>query len=302
MKNVLVTGASGFIGQHTLDLLVERGYVVHAVSSSIKPPTTNGGVTWHQADLLEEKTTAELLFKLTPTHLLHFAWYAEPAKYWQSAKNMHWLQASINLLRHFHASGGRRAVMAGSCAEYDWNYGYLSEEFTPSEPATFYGICKKALADSMLSYGASQGLSCAWGRIFFLYGPGEHPVRFVSSVITALLRNEVAAVSHCRQIRDFLYVKDVAAAFVALLESSFEGKVNIASGNPVRLERIVEVIASQLNAHDKIRFGAHPATHDPPLLVGDCRTLNDIVGWRPGFDLNAGIGQTIDFWKGKIHS
>ena len=73
--------------------------------------------------------------------------------------------------------------------------------------------------------------------IFFLYGPHEPPGRLIPSVIQALLKGEFARCSHGRQIRDFLYVEDVAEAFVALLDSDITGPVNIASGSPTPRRR-----------------------------------------------------------------
>ncbi len=58
--------------------------------------------------------------EVQPTHLLHFAWIATPGVYWDSAENFRWVSAGERLLRSFRAHGGRRVVMAGSCAEYDW--------------------------------------------------------------------------------------------------------------------------------------------------------------------------------------
>ncbi len=62
-----------------------------------------------------------LLARVAPSHLLHFAWIATPGMYWHSAENFRWLGASQHLLRRFRARGGMRAVMAGSCVEYDWS-------------------------------------------------------------------------------------------------------------------------------------------------------------------------------------
>ena len=89
---------------------------------------------------------AGLLTEVAPTHLLHFAWYAEPGKYQQSAENARWREAGGELLRAFAASGGRRAVFAGTCFEYDLAYGECYERLTPCAPATPYGASKLALA------------------------------------------------------------------------------------------------------------------------------------------------------------
>jgi len=297
MKKVLLTGATGFIGRHCLPLLVERGYEVHAVSSKViegKLPN----VYWYQADLLDLGQIPVLMVKVQPTHFLHLAWYAVPGKYWASSENLRWVQASISLLQEFAQHGGQRVVMAGSCAEYDWRYGYCSEATTPLAPATLYGICKHSLQLMVSAFARQTGLSAAGGRIFFLFGPHEHPDRLVAYVIRSLLQGEVAHCSHGNHIRDFLYVQDVADAFVALLESSVSGPVNIASGQPVALRELIYKIAAKFNRDELIQLGAVPTSPDePPLLVADVRRLLDEVGWISKYDLDTALEQTIDWWR-----
>lgn len=293
MKRVLLTGATGFVGRNAITPLIAKGYEVHAVTS--KQAASAQGIHWHCTNLLDSKETAHLLTEIRPTHLLHFAWYAEPREFWRSPENFRWLEASIALLRHFRESGGQRVVMAGTCAEYDWNYGYCSEAVTPCRPATPYGVCKNALQETLRSFSTEEEISSAWGRIFFLYGPNEHPSRLVSSVITSLLHGDTARCSHGNQIRDFMHVEDVASAFVALLDSAVEGPVNIASGRPVALREVVLAAADYLGARERVQFGVVPTSvNEPLLLVGDNRRLSDEVVWCPHYDLVTGIAQTVD--------
>jgi len=296
MKRVLLTGATGFVGRNAIAPLLMKGYEVHAVST--KPLIETRDIRWHRANLLDSMQMEALMSVVRPTHLLHFSWYAEPGKFWKSSENFRWLESSIALLRQFRESGGQRIVMAGTCAEYDWDYGYCSEAVTPRRPATPYGVCKNALHDTLGAYSAEENLSSAWGRIFFLYGPDEHPARLVSSVINALLRGESARCTHGNQLRDFMHVEDVAAAFVALLDSEVEGAVNIASGQPVSLREVVFTIADYLDARDRIHLGAIDApANDPPLLVGNGRRLLEDVGWSPSYSLDSGLIKTVDWWR-----
>ncbi len=245
--------------------------------------------------------TAALFSRIQPSHLLHLAWYAQPGLYWTSLENIRWVQSSLDLLWAFVEHGGRRVVVAGSCAEYDWNYGYCSERITPLQPATMYGKAKLALQLLLEAFARQAQISAAWGRLFFLYGPHEYPERLVASVIRALLQGKPARCSHGNQVRDFLYVQDAADAFVALLESDVQGPVNIASGNPVTLKQIIYSIADTLQQRSQIQLGVVPvAPSEPPLLVANIERLTKEVAWHPTYDLNQGLDRTMRWWKGVL--
>lgn len=298
MKRVLLTGATGFIGRHSVPLLQARGFEVHAVSTQA-PDKSFQDVQWHRTDLLALDRVPELVASVQPTHLLHLAWDATPGKYWTSVDNLRWVQSSLELVREFAGAGGRRVVMAGTCAEYDWTGdGRCVEGLTPLLPSTLYGTCKHALRLMLEAYSVQAGLSAAWGRVFFLYGPHEYPQRLVASVVRHLLRGERAPCSHATQRRDILYVEDVAAAFVSLLESEATGAVNIASGEAVELRTVISRIAEELHGNELVDFGALPISQsEPPLLVADVTRLKEEVGFQPRFTLEKGLRRTIDWWR-----
>jgi len=302
MNKVLLTGASGFIGKHVLQVLANRGFNVHAVTFRKELPAFEN-CTWHTANLLDFTRINELLKVVKPTYLLHLAWDVTPGEYWTSIKNFAWVQASLELLRRFREQGGQRVVMAGTCAEYDWRYGYCSEFRTPAVPAKPYGICKLSLQAMLGAYSEETGLSSAWGRVFFNFGPHEHPARFVPTVIHSLLRGEPAHCTHGNQIRDFLYVRDVAEAFVALLASDVTGPVNIASGKPVTLREVIDIISQLTGRSDLVRPGSvDPNVNDPPALIADVGRLTDEVGWVPKYSLTSGLEQTVNWWRKSLRS
>jgi nucleoside-diphosphate-sugar epimerase len=192
-------------------------------------------------------------------------------------------------------------VIAGTCAEYRWSGEPCVEGRTETAPASLYGACKHALHVAADGYARQAGISLAWGRLFFLYGPGERPQRLVPSVAMPLLAGAPAACSHGRQVRDFLYVDDAAAAFVALLDSAVRGPVNIASGVPTPVAEVVETIGRLTGRGDLVRLGALPsAADDPPLIVADVRRLRDEVGWRPRLDLERGLELTVDSLRAAV--
>ena len=297
MSRVLVTGASGFIGRHCLPLLLSKGYEVHAVSRQNQSMSALPGLTWHQGDLLRPGCAAELIPQVRPDRLLHLAWYAEPGKFWEARENLDWVRASLELFSTFAESGGKRAVAAGTCAEYDCSYGECSEGTTPLLPASFYGTCKHALQKILENSRRPLGLSSAWGRIFFVYGPYEHPSKLASYVIHSLLRGEPALCSDGNQTLDFIHVEDVASAFVALLECAVPGPVNIGSGTPLTVREVLDEIGQQLGQLDLIRFGARGSSPQPQRCWANTDRLAKEVGWMPRYSLELGIQQTIDWWK-----
>jgi len=294
---VLLTGASGFIGRHCLRPLHEAGYEVHAVSSrEVARPA--GEARWHRADLLEPGVGADLVAAVRPTHLLHFAWYAVPGRYPSAPENLRWSAATGELLAAFAGTGGERAVFAGTCFEYDFSYGYCTEDLTPATPGTFYGVCKNATREIVAGFARQFGLSTAWGRIFHLFGPYEAPGRLVPAVTRALLAGKEAPCSHGQQVRDFLHVQDVADAFVALLGSTAQGTVNISSGEPLALRDLIQLLATHVGRPDLIKLGVlPPRPDDPPVLFANTRKLREVVGWKPRLTLDEGLRQTVEWWR-----
>jgi nucleoside-diphosphate-sugar epimerase len=315
-RRVLVTGAGGFIGRWSVPALQRLGYEVHAVLSrkmdggvpeSRSVPEQLLGAKLHFADLLEYPNMDALMGEVKPTHLLHFAWIATPGLYWESEENVLWAAASKQLLLSFRDHGGRRVLMAGSCAEYDWSKVQVCDEWTSplaDESAAHlsrYAECKLALQRTLADVGRRDHLSTAWGRIFFQFGPYEHPDRLVPSVTCNLLLNREAPCSHGRQVRSFLHVTDVGAAFAAVLDSDLEGPVNIGSEERITVADLVERIGRQIGRQDLLRMGARPAPErEPLLLVPAVHRLRDLARWRPRFTLDEAVSDTIAWWRGRL--
>ena len=298
MKRTLVTGANGFIGRHCLRALQKSDDEIHIVSS--RPVTEERrDVNFHTVDLFDPTQTAKLLERIKPDQLLHLAWYSEPQSFWTAPENIAWVEASAKLIEAFARFGGKRVVVAGTCAEYDWRGdGVLSEYEIPLNPATTYGKCKHELHLRVESLAKEFGLSAAWARLFFLFGPHEHPERLVPSVINSLMHGDKTRCTHGQQLRDFLSVADVGSALVALLEGEVTGAVNIGSGEAVSVRYIVNAIARKLGREDLVQFGDLPSpANEPPLLVADITRLTEEVGWLPQCDLSTALDETIRWWQ-----
>jgi nucleoside-diphosphate-sugar epimerase len=297
MKRVLVTGGTGFIGMEALPVLLERGDEVHVLGrkatwDSADLPAAKS-LHFHQCDLLHQDCQG-LIAEIRPTHLLHLAWFAEHGAFWWALENLDWVAASLRLVRAFAASGGTRAVFAGTCAEYDWNFDTLDETTTPLRPATLYGVSKLSLFQLLQSAQDRLGISVAWGRIFFPYGPSDQPGKLLSVVIDGVSAGKTVACSDGRQIRSFIHVEDVARAFVALLDSHVTGAVNVAT-DEVSSVRDMVACAAQLSGDETlVQFGARPMQKgEPPLLRATTRRLFDEVGFRPRFNLADGVARTV---------
>ena len=298
MSRVLLTGATGFIGSHALDSLLASGHRVHAVARTAG--AARDGVVWHEADLLAAGALERLADGAQASSLLHLAWYAVPGRFWAAQENERWIDASLRLLRAFGEAGGRRAVMAGTCAEYRWGDPVLREQDTPLEPATLYGACKHATHVVAAAVAKELELSLAWGRTFFLYGQREPSGRLVSSVIQGLLAGEEVPTTAGLQRRDFMHVADVARGFTTLLDSSVDGAVNIASGEAVAVRDLVELIEQAVGVTDRVRPGALSArAGEPEVIVADVRRLHEEVGFRPAIGLERGISETVAWWRAR---
>lgn len=288
--HVLLSGASGLIGRQCVPALLAAGYRVTVLSRSGAAP--NGAIAL-QVDLLDHATTQAAVREAKATHLLHLAWHAGARDRWTSPANLDWVSATFALVQAFAASGGKRAVGVGSCAEYDWSAVTLRED-TPLRPATLYGGAKAAAGLALTKAAPALNLSFAWARPFFCYGPGELPGRLFGDLVKGLQAGEPVACTDGVQRRDFLHTADIAAALTALLASDVQGPVNVASGEAIAVRDLIMEAANQMGRPDLIRLGAiqRPAT-DPPLLAADIRRLNDEVGFRPRHTLKTGVAQVL---------
>jgi nucleoside-diphosphate-sugar epimerase len=297
MQRVLVTGAAGFVGRHCLAPLLARGYEVHALSSSGREVPADG-VVWHTADLLDADGTDRIVHTLRPSHLLHLAWHTTPASYRTSPANLAWVEASLRLVRGFYEHGGSRAVLVGSCYEYDWDHDTCQEQVTPLNPTTLYGVCKAALFSIFDRYVRQNALSGAWGRLFFLYGPHAPMEKMPGLVISAVESGQSVRCSHGEQVRDFMFVADAADALVGLLDSGVQGPVNIATGQGTQLKELILNVADYCGGRELVELGAVPTSPgEPPVLVADTQRLNQEVQWAAARDLSSGVRETVEWWR-----
>ncbi|MGA2138606.1 MAG: NAD(P)-dependent oxidoreductase [Verrucomicrobiia bacterium] len=293
---VLLTGAAGFIGSHIARELVCEGHEVHAL---VRPNADLSRIADIQPSLhFIEDDLLSSSFILHPSSFdvcVHLAWYVEPGKYLHAPQNKDWVQASLRLARALKDAGCRRFIAAGTCFEYATS-DPPQRESTPTAPSTPYVQSKLELFHAL----PSVGIDFAWVRFFYQYGPYEDPRRLMPVVINLLRRGQEAKLVAGDRIRDYLHIEDVASAVCAVAQSKLTGAVNIGSGQPVTVRDIVLKIGKLLDRVDLIKLGARPYAADEPMhLLADNTKLREGTGWKPRYDLESGLRQTIEWWKNR---
>jgi nucleoside-diphosphate-sugar epimerase len=289
---VLVTGASGYLGRHVLKALEMQGIETVCAQHRTTFSSRTGEVL--SADLLSPDGALELVTHAKATHLLHLAWYVEQGKYWNSPQNFEWVQASIRLVDAFCRQGGKHVVVAGTCAEYDWDYSFMQEGVTPYNPHTPYGICKNATRQLLQSMCDLHNVRLAWGHVFFPFGMDEAHGRLIPSLIKVFRGQMPAFGVNSESIRGMLPITDAAQAFSQLLQQKEAlGVYNICSGIPTKIEEIVTQLAMECNADPAMVLRLPSARlGDPAMLLGDNQRLR-ALGWRMQTSLQQCLKDTV---------
>jgi len=302
---VLITGAGGFIGSQVVRKVLQEG---HTVVTVFRPGESHDrlsdcleSVSAVHCDLRDGGAVRRLVREARPEIAIHLAWYVEPGKYWQAGENLDCVRMTLSLARALSEAGCSKLVGAGTCAEYDWDYGFLSENTTPLKPRSLYGICKNATRGILQAFCAQAGMGFAWTRFFYLYGPTEAKERLIPYVVLSLLKGEVAKCTNGEQVRDFLHVEDAASAVWAVAKSELSGPVNIASGQPTTVRTVIETVARHLRSEENVALGALPSDpKEPLLLLADVRKLASGVGWKPSLTLEEGLVSTCEWWRSTL--
>ncbi len=297
-SRVLITGASGFVGQHAVRCFARAGWQVHGLARHAQPDTP--GCQWHAGDMLDVGVHRPLLHRVAPTHLVHLAWTTQHGCYWSDPRNHDWVDASLALFKEFAHAGGRHAFMAGSCAEYDWSATALQTPGTPLRPATLYGRCKAALGQAAQDCATSLGIGFTWGRLFFPFGPGERAERLIPYLTHCLLSGETAATGPAQLERDFVYVEDLVDMIYLASERSHSGMLDLCSGVASSIGEVAEGIARRVGRPELLQLGRLRArAGDPDRIVGNGANLR-ALGWTPRFDLSQGLDRTVEWWRQKL--
>lgn len=300
---LLVTGAAGFVGSHLVGRLLEDGHDVVAI---LRPGTD----TWRIRDFmpslrvlpedLGSPRLPEGIAEVRPEACIHLAWFAVPGRYLDGIENLQHLEMSLGLIRALTAAQCARFVGIGTCLEYALEPKPLDES-QPTRPTRLYAVTKLALATVLDRLRDTTGMSVAWARLFYVYGPREDERRLVPSVLRSLLSGAPTRVTEGGQVRDYLHVSDVAGALAALASSTVEGPVNIGSGSPLSVRDLVVAAARAVGREDLAEFGAVASDpRDPSYVCADNRRLVREVGFTPQVTLPEGLRDTAAWWASRL--
>ena len=184
----------------------------------------------------------------------------------------------MNMLKSFKKYGGKRAVYAGTCFEYAFKDEPLKET-DPLDPKTLYAQCKVELFNKATEYCKENNISFGWGRIFYVYGHNEKEGRLTQSIISKLKNDEIVTIKYGQLIRDYMYSKDIAEAFVRFLDSKINGAVNICTGKGITL-REYAINVGKIMHKEKFLDIMEEQTNQPFMIIGDNQILCNLIKFK----------------------
>lgn len=304
---VLVTGASGFIGAHLVRRLVAEGFSVVGLYTNSDNLCRLAGVrnrlVFHQTDLRNTSQLTELFGQYRFKWVFHLAAHGVRAELdtVEDVVRVNTL-ATVALARTALEHGVDRFVHMGSGFEYR-PQAHPIDESIPLVPLNFYGATKAAALVLIDYLYRVEGLPLVTFRPFSVYGPGEHPSRFVPYVIGRALALEPIDLTHGLQIRDYLFVEDVVDALLkgASHRSAVGETYNLGAGPqgayPIR--RVVETILRLTGAPPNLpRYGAGNRPRlEPPYFVADSSKAQVHLGWQSNTSIEDGLARTVAWYR-----
>jgi len=239
---------------------------------------------------------AALVKRFKPEAAIHIGWYAKPADYRTSEENLRSLESTIDLTRTLVAAGCGKLVFTGTCFEYAVDEG-PRRETDPTDPRSLYAASKLAAGSVSQALAEAGGMEFARGRVYFPYGPGEHPARLLPMVARKLAAGEEVALTTGTQVRDQVHVEDVASALVRLVEPDASGVFNLGTGIPVTMRETVEMLAQLIGRPELLRFGAYPEQPDEPAAMYAEMSRLIALGWAPRYPtVRTGLEATLPYY------
>jgi nucleoside-diphosphate-sugar epimerase len=305
-QTALVTGATGFIGRALCRRLLRAGIRVGALTRRVADAPD--GTDAIALAGLDESSLGEALAGRRFDVVFHLAAYGVAPSDRDPAAMLRINVAGTDaVLRAAALCEAGAVVYAGSCSEYRTPpQGTFVDEDAPLTTAALYGASKAAGGLWGQAAAGQLGLGFQWLRLFNVFGPGESAHRLIPSIVTSLLRDEPVRLSPGEQVRDFLFIDDVAEAIHLAAEAALAGKLgpfNVCSGSPITVRDLTLAVAEAMNKPATLLdFGALSYRPDECLwLVGQPDRFELATGFRPSVPLVAGIEAMIAEGRSGAH-
>lgn len=278
---ILVTGASGFIGQHVIRNLLQRsGITIVATTRDLAKATHLDFFEKVQFVETDLSIADEMIFhKLgAPDIMIHLAWDGLPnyKGLFHVEKN---LIENTRFIKTMVGSGLKDISVSGTCFEYGMVEGCLREDMV-TNPGNPYGQAKDSLRKFIEALKSDFDFSFKWLRLFYMYGDGQAPNSLIAQIEkTIAMGGKEFNMSGGEQVRDYLHVNQVADYIVQCsLQSKIEGVINCCSGKPITVKKLVQDYIQEKNYALHLNFGFYPyPDYEPMAFWGDNTKLNEVL-------------------------
>lgn len=308
-ERILVTGASGFAGSHLLEHLSGQAEVYGWTHSGQVPHIDATNVRWQRVELMDRASVRRAIDESRPTHVYHCAGSPHVAASWQDtatplANNV---MGTHHLLDALRLSGhGCRVLVTGSAAIYAASQTPIDEQHAVA-PVSPYALSKFAQERLGLRAIAEDRVDVVITRSFNHTGPRQTPAFVAPSIARQIALIEhgaepVLKVGNLDATRDFTDVRDVAAAYVALMAGGKVGELyNVASGIGRSMREVLSALLARASVPIRVDTdAARMRPHDTPVIVGDASKLRAATGWKPTITFDQMIDDLLEYWRAAI--
>ncbi len=275
-RHVIVSGATGFVGQHLVPILLENNYEVIATARDLKKAKLFPwfrSVKFVSLDFYKEKASLSVP---QGAGLIHLAWQGLP-NYMSLSHFEDNLPHNYNFVKSLVSLGVRQVLAIGTCMEYGFQSGAIPSTSQPL-PNNPYGLAKNNLRRYLEFLATTQPFTLQWARLFYLYGTGQSAGSILSQLDASIDNNASEFnMSAGEQLRDYLPVEEAARQLCELYSKGTPGVFNVCSGRPISVRRLVERRIKQRGSDIKPNLGFFPYTNYEPMAFWGVRDIGQTL-------------------------